>query len=82
MGEISWYFDSKYKIKKDTLIIETVTAAFEVNDITGLKPDLMQKYCVKNDSLKLVYLGNWRSDKWVEASQDRFNNINDFNKIE
>ena len=81
LGELSWYFDSKYKIEKDTLIIVTVTAAFEVNDITGLKPDLIQKYCLTNDSLKLVYLGNWKGNKWVEASHDRYNNINDFKRI-
>jgi len=81
LGELSWTFDSKYKISNDTLIIETVTSAFEVKNITGLKPDLIQKYFVTNDSLKLIYLGNWRGNKWTEASQERYNNINDFRKI-
>jgi len=40
LGEIDWDFDSDYRISNDTLTIRTITAAFEMNDLSGLKPDL------------------------------------------
>lgn len=82
LGELSYYFDSRYTIEKDTLTIETVLAAFELNDISGIKPDLLQKYLILGDTLKLIYLGNKRENKWIEASRERYSNINDFNRIQ
>jgi hypothetical protein len=82
LGELSWTFDSQYEIKHDTLTIETITSSFEVNDVSGLKPDLKQKYLVTTDFLKLIYLGNLRENKWIEATQERYKNISDFRKYE
>jgi hypothetical protein len=81
MGELSWTFDSKYKMKNDTLIIKTVSAAFEVDDITGLDPDLVQKYVVKEKSLSLVYQANYRKDKWVKVSEVQIGNSIDFQRL-
>ena len=81
LGELPWTYDSQYEIKKDTLIVKTVTAAFEVNDITGLEPDLIQKYIISADSLKLVYLANRRNGDFIEADPGRYKKISDFVKI-
>jgi hypothetical protein len=81
MGELGWEFDSKYKISGDTLIIQTICAAFEVNDISGYKPDLIQKYQINKDSLILIYSANYRNNQWIEADEERYKMINGFKKI-
>lgn len=82
MGELSWIFDSHFEQKGDTVIIETCTMAFEVADISGMKPDLLQKYLLKSNSMKLIYLANYRNNKWIVASHERYDFINDFKRVE
>lgn len=81
MGELGWEFGSKYEISRDTLTIQTICAAFEVNDISGYKPDLIQKYKIKKDSLSLIYLANYRNNQWIEADEKRYKMINNFKRI-
>lgn len=81
MGELSRTFDSKYELNKDTVFIQTITAALEVNDVEGFEPDLIQKYLISGDSLKLLYLANRRRGEVIEASPNRYKRINDFVKI-
>lgn len=81
MGELGWNFDSEYTILGDTLTVLTITIAFEVDDISGYKPDLIQKYKISKDALTLIYLANFRNNKWVEADKDRYDNIKNFKRI-
>lgn len=81
MGELAWVFDSKYEISTDTLIIQTVLVAFEIEDITGMNPDLIQKYTITGDSLILIYLANFRNNRWVDAEKERYKIVNNFWKI-
>lgn len=81
MGEISWDFDSDYRISNDTLTIKTITAAFEMNDVSGLKPDLIQNYVITKDSLILISLKNKIWDKWEYADIDRINKIPNYYRL-
>lgn len=68
-GELSWTFDSKYKISGDTIIISTITSAFELADVSDLKPELIEKYLYSPDSLTLVHSEhyNYQSESWVQS---------------
>jgi len=81
LGDLGFDFDSEYKISNDTLIIETILAAFEMNNISGLKPDLIQKYLITKDSLQLLYLANRRNNKWEKADTNRVKQISNYYKI-
>ncbi|MGB3852672.1 MAG: hypothetical protein WA958_22095 [Tunicatimonas sp.] len=81
MGELSWTFNSHYKFEGDTVTIWTIVAAFEMDDTIELEPDLIQKYILLGDSMKLVYLANRRGRNFVEADSNRYRLINDFVRI-
>lgn len=81
MSELNWVFDSNYELVGDTVIIKTITIDFEVDDISEFKPDLIQKYLLKSNTMKLFYLANYRNNKWVEAESDRYDSINDFVRV-
>lgn len=68
-GELTWTFDSEYEIDGDTIIISTKTSAFELADVSDLKPELIEKYLYSTDSLNLVHSQhyNYRSESWVES---------------
>ncbi len=72
MCELSWTFNSHYKFEGDTVTIRTVVAAFEVDDTIKLEPDLIQKYALLGDSMKLVYLANRRGRNFVEADSNHY----------
>lgn len=83
MSEISWEFQSKYEVKNDTIIVKTILAEFEVEDISGYSPSLIQKYILKNDSLILKYVANFNfnSNEWIEADKERIIMTNNYKRI-
>jgi hypothetical protein len=81
MSEVGFEYSSEYKTYGDTLTILTKTQALEVNDVSKLKPNLKQKYLIKKDTLKLIYLANKKNKIWEEAGKNRYKRSSDFFRI-
>jgi hypothetical protein len=81
LGELNWDFDSEYVVSNDTLTVKSILATFEMNDVNGLEPDLIEKFVITKDSLFLFYLANKRNNKWEKANSDRLKMIQNYHKI-
>lgn len=71
LSDISWTFTSTYSTIKDTLSIKTTLAGFEVKDASKLKPDLIQRYIIHQDSLNIIFQKNiFRSGEKVSTREE------------
>jgi hypothetical protein len=61
--------------------VKTALDAFEVKDASNIEPNLIQKYIISSDSLRLIYMANKRNGKFIEADSSRYSMVNDFNRI-
>jgi hypothetical protein len=82
-GELTWTFDSEYEINGDTIIISTIISAFELADVSDLKPELIEKYLYSPDTLKLVHSHhyNYLSESWVESDSAVFEAKGEFFRV-
>jgi len=80
--EISWHFDAKYKMTKNSITVFIDQTHFELENNNDFKPTTKWILELKDSELVHSFIGRRNQNQFIEIDKETYKMIGNFKKIE